>query len=743
MRSGFVWTVGYAAMMLAMGSAAQAQDTGPSYTIFGTPGLLEMPTAESASRSDIAATLSYAGSGGYKTSFNYQLTDRLSGAFRYSTFDNWQIVDPDDPDAARKKQTFDRSFDLQYRLTDESRYLPAIAIGLRDFLGTGRFGSEYIVGSKSVGSDLIVTGGIGWGRLASRNGFTNPLSVLSSSLETRPVYVDRVQNNDDDAGNGGTISINQFFRGDAAFFGGFEYQVTPNLGIKAEYSSNAYLKETFTPAVNVSSPLNFGLTYRPRPGIELNAAYLNGEDLSASATFVINPEKRPTFSGLDPAPAPVRVRTADQRAAQTWDQVKQPEPAVRAGLTQLLKIEGIELVGLEITDRTARLRYENTRFRSEAQAMGRAARMMTQIIPPSVETFILEPTQAGLPLSSTTLPRRQIEALENRVGGTDAIYQAARFGQAGPVEGLVLQPSDTPRLSWGIGPYLNLVIFSGTSSLEADVGIQADIEYKLNRNFVISGQVRQSALGPQEALRFFDNPNDYANVRTDQAFFGRDGDLNLRFLQAAYYTRLAPEVYGRVTAGYLEQMYGGVSTEVLYAPVGSRLAFGAELNYLAMRDQDMGLGFAQYRTERDPVTGFRNRVEDGDYTVLSGHLSAYYDVGNGFQARMDVGRYLAGDWGATFALDHEFENGWKIGGYFTLTDMPFDQFGEGSFDKGIRITIPYDYFIGTPSRRTTSTTLQSLSRDGGARVQVQGRLYDTVRGGQLADIDDTWGRFWR
>ncbi len=743
MRSGYVRTVGYAAMLLALGQAARAQDSGPSYTIFGTPGLLEMPTAESANTGDIAATLSYAGSGGYKTSFNYQLTDRLSGAFRYSTFDNWQIVDPDNPDAARSKQTFDRSFDLQYRLTDESRYLPAIAIGLRDFLGTGRFGSEYIVGSKSVGSKLIVTGGLGWGRLSSRNGFSNPFSAIDPYFDTRPVYVDRVQADDEDAGNGGTISVNQFFRGDAALFGGFEYQITPTLGIKAEYSSNAYLKETFTPAVNVSSPLNFGVTYRPRPGIELNAAYLNGEDLSASATFLINPTKRPTASGLEPAPAPVRVRTADQRAAQTWDQAKQPEPAVRAGLTQLLQVEGIELVGLEITDRTARVRYENTRYRSEAQAMGRVARMMTQIIPPSVQQFILEPTQAGLPLSSVTLPRRQIEQYENRVGGTAAIYDAATFGQAGASDGLVMNPEPESRFRWGIGPYLNLVIFSGTSSLEADVGVQVDAEYQVSRNLVISGRVRQSALGAQEALRFFDNPNDYANVRTDQAFFGRDGDLNLRHLTASYYTRLAPEVYGRVTAGYLEQMYGGISTEVLYAPVASKWALGAEVNYLAMRDQDLGLGFAQYKTVRDPVTGFRNRVEDGDYTVVSGHVSAYYDIGKGFQARVDAGRYLAGDWGATFALDREFENGWKIGGYFTLTDMPFDQFGEGSFDKGIRITIPYDYFIGTPSRRTTSTTLQSLSRDGGARVQVQGRLYETVRGGQLSDLDDTWGRFWR
>ena len=130
-------------------------------------------------------------------------------------------------------------------------------------------------------------------------------------------------------------------------------------------------------------------------------------------------------------------------------------------------------------------------------------------------------------------------------------------------------------------------------------------------------------------------------------------------------------------------------------------------------------------------------------TVSTGHVSAYFDLGKAYQAQLDVGKYLAGDWGATFELDREFQNGWKVGGYFTLTDMPFDQFGEGSFDKGIRVTIPYDYFIGSASRKDVSTTRKSLSWDGGARTMVGGRLYEAVRDGHLADITDFWGRFWR
>ena len=95
------------------------------------------------------------------------------------------------------------------------------------------------------------------------------------------------------------------------------------------------------------------------------------------------------------------------------------------------------------------------------------------------------------------------------------------------------------------------------------------------------------------------------------------------------------------------------------------------------------------------------------------------------------------------ALDRAFANGWRIGGYVTLTDVPFEDFGEGSFDKGIRLSIPFDYVLGQPSRREISNTLTSLTRDGGARLVVDGRLYETVRDGHLNDLSDGWGRFWR
>ena len=60
---------------------------------------------------------------------------------------------------------------------------------------------------------------------------------------------------------------------------------------------------------------------------------------------------------------------------------------------------------------------------------------------------------------------------------------------------------------------------------------------------------------------------------------------------------------------------------------------------------------------------------------------------------INYGKYLAGDKGFTFTLSRKYPNGWQIGGFFTRTDASYEDFGEGSFDKGFFIRIPYSGVI--------------------------------------------------
>ena len=64
----------------------------------------------------------------------------------------------------------------------------------------------------------------------------------------------------------------QFFRGDAAFFGGVSYRYSDQVLLKAEYSSDDYVRETGNGTLDNRSPLNVGISYQYRPGLDLDLA---------------------------------------------------------------------------------------------------------------------------------------------------------------------------------------------------------------------------------------------------------------------------------------------------------------------------------------------------------------------------------------------------------------------------------------------------------------------------------------
>lgn len=705
----FLGFAGALSIAMSVTPAAADEDWNATYSLFGTQGIIDMPTAVAPSDGEIAVSVGAFGDT-QRATFNFQLLPRLTGSFRYSMID-----------------TYDRSFDLQYQITDEGRYMPAVAVGLRDFIGTGRYSSEYLVATKTLGENVRVSGGLGWGRLGTVNGFANPLGVLDERFETRP---------DDSIDTGGTVLTGQFFRGDAAFFGGVEWRVNDEWTLLAEYSSDAYARETRLVGFDRQSPMNFGVTWQPNQSYQLGAYYMYGSEVGVSATIVIDPTSSGFPSGMETAPLPVGVRAEGIAAAASWG-TPEVEAAGVGTLGTVMALDGFRLIGAEVVGNTLRVRYESTQYRNEAQGVGRVSRMLTQVAPQNVDTFILEPSQRGIAMSAVTLRRSDLEALENESNAAALTYERTGFSDAAGPAPRVGWDDPTPAFLWGISPYMELSLFDGEKPVRGDVGLEATFQYEIQPNIVLAGAFRQRIAGNRNEVGAISDST-LPDVRRTGQRYGAETGNGIENLFVSWYGRPAQNVYSRVSAGYLERAFGGVSGELLWKPVDSRLALGAEVNYTLLRDYDLGFGF------RPACTGptCEDFVGD-DYDVVTGHVSAYYDFENGFQAQVDVGRYLAGDWGATFSLDREFSNGWKVGAYFTLTDVPFDDFGEGSFDKGIRIEIPTDWMIGTPTRNTTATSLSSLERDGGARLRIDGRLYDVVEGGHRAQMAENWGRFWR
>ncbi|MGH1577913.1 YjbH domain-containing protein [Planktotalea sp.] len=690
---------GIALSALPVVASAQTQ------TAFGTPGLIDMPTAESAPDAELSSNVSYF-AGSLRTTLSFQITPRLSGSFRYSTVE--RIKRGGGP-------LFDRSFDLRYRLLDERKYTPAIAIGFQDIIGTGIYAGEYIVATKHVVPSVAVTGGIGWGRFGTFNGFSNPLGGIDSRFNTRPTGF---------TGTGGIVEAGRWFRGNAGFFGGISWKASPKLTLKAEYSSDAYTRETNKALFKRKSPYNFGLDYQVSKAVNLQLNYLYGSEIGAGVTFKLNPKHPSIVGGLERAPQPVRVRVPTNVANLGWTNIPNAAANIRKAAKELMTRDGLVLEAMSIKSDTATIRVRNGRYTASAEAIGRTARIMTQVMPDSVETFNIVPVSRGIALSKITLRRSDLEVLEHDPNGTKLSYQHAKITDAAARDAdLVYSKGLYPRFRWGIGPYLSASYFDPDSPIRAEIGLEATAAYDIAPGLVISGAVRKRAGGNKHtATRVSDSI--IQRVRSDGNIYNREGDPALTNLTLAYNFRPGKNLYGRVTVGYLEKMYGGISTELLWKRVNSPFALGAELNYVKQRDFNQLFGFQSYE-------------------VATGHLTAYWDMGNGFHSQASVGRYLGGDYGGTLKVERIFANGWRVGAYATLTDTPFSDFGEGSFDKGLTFTVPLDHFIGSPKRKVFNTVLQPLSRDGGARLDVDGRLYETIRSSHNPELVNSWGRFWR
>ena len=102
-----------------------------------------------------------------------------------------------------------------------------------------------------------------------------------------------------------------------------------------------------------------------------------------------------------------------------------------------------------------------------------------------------------------------------------------------------------------------------------------------------------------------------------------------------------------------------------------------------------------------------------------------------------AGKYLAKDVGATFELRLTFSNGWMVGLWATLTDVPFDDFGEGSFDKGMFFRVPLDGLLGRRTRSSYSNSVRPIQRDGGQRLEnFSGNLWWDTRGARYDALTD-------
>lgn len=678
------------ALLAGGASVAHAQEAF-TQSDFGGVGLLQTPTARMAEEGEFSFVLSRTTP---YTNYNVSMQPLpwLEGSFRYTNVSNRLYG----PRSLSGSQTYkDKSIDAKVRLWQESRWLPAVAVGARDVGGTGLFSSEYVVASKRAGPfDFSL--GLAWGYMGARGDIANPLDILSDRFSTRPT-----------GGTGtGKFSINKFLRGRPGFFGGVEYRSPWDwLVLKAELDGNDYKHQPQKNNQPQRWPVNLGAVFRLNRNVDLTVGYERGNVVTAGLNLHSNlarhvdPPK--TF---DPAPEPLATAApspdvpAPQRTAP--EQVDWHAVADRLRDNAGIDVSRIGRRGSELV-----IHGEQQRFFYTAEGVGRATRIVDRRVDDSIGWLTVSSERNGLPIVETSVHRpRFVELLDDRLSLADFRRSVEQDPVTARDEELLYR-APLKRFTGGTSLGYQQNLGGPDAFVLYQVYGAASGTFNFNRNLWLDGVLAVNLANNYDKFKY-DAPSNLPRVRTDLRQYLTRSDVTLPNVQLTGTRRLGQDLYGLAYAGMLESMYGGVGGEVLYRPFGERWAVGADVNWVKQR-------------------GFRQDFSLRRYHVITGQATAYFNTGfHDVTVAVSIGRYLAGDWGSTVDVSREFANGARMGAYATITNKSGSAgYGEGSFDKGIYVSIPFDMLLPHSSRSRASLLWQPLIRDGGARLNKRYTLY--------------------
>ena len=671
----------------------------PAASNYGNTGIYQVPNA----RFMKEATLRF----NFSSSYPFEYTSLTASPFNWfeATYRYVEIKNRNyGPDSYSGNQSLkDKGFDLKLRLLNESTYLPAAAVGIRDIAGTALFSSEYLVFTKRYGN-FDLTAGLGWGGLGAAGGIKNPLEALDESFKTRTISV----------GEGGNFSPKVWFSGKTSLIGGIEYDLHKyGLKFKLEYDTTDPDSTRFP--VDVDSRLNIGVNYYLSRSLHIGAAFERGNQFRVS--FVINGN---FLQDTIPKPKPKNVIALSQK--QKKEEFNNKGIFYRS-LNKSLRDESIYIQGASYKVDEVDVSIGTTRFQSQTRAAGRTARIVSALSTDEVKRINIHSMNGDLEVSKISLDRKEFDAANNFHGSfqevlskssitsqsSDPLYSNADF----------MPIVNFPEFNWSMSPSLKHQIGGPEGFYLGQLLWKTDMSLKLRRNLSIHSSI---GINIYDTFDDFNNPSasSIPHVRSDIQDYLSEGKNNIARLQAQYFASPFKDWFFRADVGLLEEMFAGFGGEVLHRPIDREFAYGLSVHRVRQR-------------------GFDQRFSFRDYETTTGHFSFYYDFPYGISSQFLVGKYLAGDKGATLDLSRRFKSGFTVGVFATKTNLSAEEFGEGSFDKGFYVSVPTKLFYSDFTTGAISFGLHPLTKDGGALLYQHNSLFgilgDTNRSSVVRDWD--------
>jgi hypothetical protein len=673
----------------------------PSLNSWGHVGLIQTPTANILGESN--AFLSITQNDIYKFgAISVSPFDWMEASYFYYRPNDlyWDFVSP-----GTKGKYLDKGFSVKFLYEPKSKVLPNVALGLDDFAGTGVFTREYI--ASTFNTDYFnLTLGLGWGKFAGNNTFSNPIFFLSE----RP----KVSDNYD---QGGMVSYDKWFRGDASLFGGIEYYIPKSNGLKLKIELDPYdyydfaccgggISEDFKVSRKKDSNINFGLSYQLTNGLQLNLSYIKGN------LFNLNWSIGGDFS------KPILEKEEFNSKTKINNSVDKNINTFYEDLLINLNNKQLYLQSAEINGEDISIAINTNKYRSSVKA----ASYTTEVIKDISSNYDLQLKTVSVTRLNGDISLNEIKTKLSQFVPDKKYYKENIFMNtsvtAGSIDALnnkkftprVLFPVSSTTVSPGIVNHVG----SPEKFYLGSLVLNIKNETQFSRRLILSTEIAYKGWDNYNERRSFTDSPYLPNVRTEILRYLQESDLYIPRMQLDYIWSPKNEIFTKLSAGLFETMFGGIGGEVLYSPFNKRYSIGADFYHVIQRDFDQKFKFKDYKTN-------------------TGHLNFYYYLDQlDVISKISYGRYLAKDVGWTFDLSRRTASGFRAGFFFSLTSASSVEFGEGSFDKGFYIQIPLDIFSKKYSTQNANFSLKPLTRDGGAKLapgmELEGFIFDTKYG---------------
>ena len=611
------------------------------YNNHGTVGLINIPTARFFDEEVHGITL-YDGTPDQKITLTSNPYDWFEASFFYTNIQGLPYPNFEYQDYK------DKGFNFKVRLKKEG-YLPAIAIGLNDFAGTGFYSSEYIVSSYGV-KNIDFHFGIGWGQLGGKNNFENPLSYISSRFSYRPAEF---------TGLGGSFNPDKYFSGNKASpFYGISYRFNNNLFLSFEKDPTK-IDGPRMPYPNKKNQYSYGFNYQLTNNFNIGLSHERGSYFSIKFNYKSNPKA----------------------SKKTYEYKKAETNINDDSYTRLIKNLEENGIGVnKITETSRSLGLELTQFIHSDIAL------VEQIIKEATkESDINKSIKKDIKIADLDAINEIDDSFERRA---KIIYERETKRTFDTNTRIKFRPFLASREEFFKGALL----------------IENDSEVTLKENLFFNLNLKYSLANNFDDLRFPPVDTFPAQVRSDikQYLKNMDEGVLVGRAQLDYHYSHNKHNHFMITGGILEDMFSGYGLEYLYFKPNTNYSIGFEVFNVRKRDYDWGFGHLDYTN-----TTYSANLYYRNYGLIP------------FDMKLSVGEYLAGDIGSTIEFSRRFKSGVNFGVFATFTDVSTEDFGEGSFDKGIFFNIPiYGNFI--------NYTWKPLTKDPGAKLVRRNSLHDLL-----------------